>query len=626
LLVNMPFANLRWPSLALGLLAAALRRQDIACETAHLNFDFAERVGLDDYLWVADSFAFVLGGERLFAKDYFAGRLPSDDRYFREVLRNVDPDLGDEDRDAFERQFAHVGPFLDHCAESFDWSRYELVGFTASFQQTLASLGLARRIKALQPELPIVFGGAACEGEMGVELLRQFPEIDYVFLGEADSTFPRFVRQLREGRRDELPLGVVGRREPPDPAARACVATPHGANHDAWDTRNLDDLPTPDFDAYFARLASSPLQAEIEPFLFFETSRGCWWGEKHHCAFCGLNGGSLAYRRKSPERAVAELRELVARYGVRRACSADNILDYRYFDTFLPLLAASGLGLEFVYEMKANLTRDQVRRLVDAGLAAAQLGIESLASPILRLAGKGATAIHNLQAVKWFTEAGIEVKWNFLYGFPGEEPADYAWMAEMLPSIVHFAPPVAVGRVRLDRFSPYSENPIGFGLTHVRPHRAFPFVYPLPEESLGRLAYYHEFDFVDGREPLDYARPLLDAISKWQAVAGSAALCCYDRSDGVLLIHDTRPCATAFQWRLSGLERAAYLACDAGRSAASVVEHLAEEGSRWRGCEDRRALRDRVDAMLQRWTEERLMVCVDDRYLSLALKSPNEGQ
>ena len=58
----------------------------------------------------------------------------------------------------------------------------------------MPSLCLARRIKARRPETVIVFGGAACEGEMGIELLRQFPEIDYVFLGEADLTFPPVVR------------------------------------------------------------------------------------------------------------------------------------------------------------------------------------------------------------------------------------------------------------------------------------------------------------------------------------------------------------------------------------------------------------------------------------------------
>ena len=43
----------------------------------------------------------------------------------------------------------------------------------------------------------IVFGGANCEGEMGVQMIRSFPWIDYVCCGEADHSFVALVEQLR---------------------------------------------------------------------------------------------------------------------------------------------------------------------------------------------------------------------------------------------------------------------------------------------------------------------------------------------------------------------------------------------------------------------------------------------
>lgn len=30
--------------------------------------------------------------------------------------------------------------------------------------------------------------------------------------------------------------------------------------------------------------------------LLYEASLGCWWGEKHHCTFCGLNGTTMKFR------------------------------------------------------------------------------------------------------------------------------------------------------------------------------------------------------------------------------------------------------------------------------------------------------------------------------------------
>ena len=616
LIVNMPFSNLRWPNLGPSLLKAALVRRGIGCEVAYLNFDFAERIGLDDYQWIADSFAFVLGGERLFAKEYFAGRLPEDDRYFRDVLLATDPGLSGKDRADYERAGEHVAPFLGRAIESIDWARCAVVGFAASFQQTIASMCLARRIKQVRPEMQIVFGGAACEGEMGIELLRRFSEIDYVFLGEADLTFPPVVEQILEGKPVQLPPGVVGRESHAATAPAACCEL---RDAPAPMVCRMDDLPYPDFDDYFARLRASPLAERIEPLVFFETSRGCWWGQKHHCAFCGLNGSTLAYRSKSPQRAVDELRWLAGRYRVRRASAADNILDYRYFDTLLPMLKEAGLDLKIVYEMKTNLSRRQVEVLLDAGLGAAQLGIESFITPVLRMIGKGTNALENLQALKWFSEAGIDVQWNVLYGFPGEKPADYAAFAELVPSLVHLAPPLAVGRVRLDRFSPYFRDPAAYGILGVRPSRALAYVYPFPADSLARMAYHFEFDYADGREPLDYADALLAALDSWQQLAGSVTLRVYDRPDGVLILNDTRPCAGEFQRRLTGPARRIYLYCDSGRPLETIVRMAAS------GSVDPPLAEPAVRGLLEEWISARIMAHLDGRYLSLALRAPEHA-
>jgi ribosomal peptide maturation radical SAM protein 1 len=616
LIVNMPFFNLRWPNLGPSLLKAALTRRGIGCDIAYLNFDFAERVGLEHYGWIADSFAFVLGGERFFARHYFGNELPDEESYHREVLLAADPDFSEADRRAYEQTFGHVEPFLEACMAAIDWPRYDVVGFATSFQQTLPSLCLARRIKQLRPQTRIIFGGAACEGEMGLELLRRLPAIDYVFLGEADLTFPPVVEQLLSGRPVELPPGVAARDSTTDQLPPACCDLPPLPEAERFLVRKLDALPYPDFDDYFRRLQASPLRAQVEPLLFFETSRGCWWGEKNQCAFCGLNGGALGFRSKSPQRAVDELRYLVGRHGIRRACSSDNILDPRYFQTFLPMLREAGLGLTFVYEMKTNLTRPQVEILVAAGLGAAQLGIETFSTSLLKLVGKGATALQNVQALKWFSEAGVEVKWNFLYGFPNEDPADYALLADLLPSLYHLAPPAAAGRVRMDRFSPYFRNAAAYGMSHARPHRAFRYVYPFPPEALARLAYYYEYDYADGRDPLSYAAPALKALETWQQLQGTVTLRSWDRPDGVLILTDTRPDAAALQRFLSGTDRAVYLYCDSGRSWREIVEFARQSAAGGSQPLEETSLRQ----TLEQWLAQRLMVCLDDRYLSLAVR------
>jgi magnesium-protoporphyrin IX monomethyl ester (oxidative) cyclase len=65
------------------------------------------------------------------------------------------------------------------------------------------------------------------------------------------------------------------------------------------DGQDLDGLPYPTFDDYFAQLRTTSFAKRVLPALVMETSRGCWWGAKHHCTFCGLNAEGMAFRSKS---------------------------------------------------------------------------------------------------------------------------------------------------------------------------------------------------------------------------------------------------------------------------------------------------------------------------------------
>ena len=101
----------------------------------------------------------------------------------------------------------------------------------------------------------------------------------------------------------------------------------------------------------------------------------------------------------------------------------DNILDFRYFDTLIPRLAGSPLKLDLFYALKANLRKDQLRALRDAGISKIQPGIESLSDDVLRRMRKGETALQNIQLLKWCRELGLKTAWNLIWWFPGE-PAE----------------------------------------------------------------------------------------------------------------------------------------------------------------------------------------------------------
>ena len=128
---------------------------------------------------------------------------------------------------------------------------------------------------------------------------------------------------------------------------------------------DMDALAEPEFTDYFAQLEG--LASTLRPNLVAESSRGCWWGAKSHCTFCGLNGSTMAFRSKSPVRLVEQLSSAQRRYGISEFTMADNIMDLKYLDTALPLLAGADEQVSLFYETKSNLKKPQLAMMAAAG-------------------------------------------------------------------------------------------------------------------------------------------------------------------------------------------------------------------------------------------------------------------
>jgi ribosomal peptide maturation radical SAM protein 1 len=591
LLVVMPFGPLLQPSLGLSLLKAGLDGPSASIE--YLTLPFADLLGADFYQWVAAEVPseWVLG-DWIFAGALY-GKEEADGGYFAEVLRDVEPER--LARIAGARRLA--GPFLESCLERVLKAAPRIVGFTNAFAQQTAALALARRIKEEAPETFILFGGANCEGVMGREILRAFPCVDAVVSGEGDRVFPQLVeRVLSREPFGDLP-GVHTRESLTDAEVPGNAPT----------VLEMDGLPVPDYGDFFAQWEASEVQHQKSPVVLFESSRGCWWGAARHCTFCGLNGSTMTYRSKSPERAFRELTALAERHPDRFILVVDNILDLRYFNSLIPELARAPRRLDLFYALKANLRKDQLRALRDAGVTRIQPGIESLSDDVLRRMRKGETALQNLQLLKWCKELGLLAAWNLIWGFPGEPAAEYGRMAELLPLLTHLTPPQTAKSIRLDRYSPNFELGPELGFAAIEPCRAYRYVYPLSPEVLQNLAYHFDFRYPDGRDVDAYTAPLAREIERWREVHGESSLTAVDRGEE-LWIWDLRPAATETLTVLGGLERDLYLACDGIRG----LRRLADEAG---------AAPGKIEERLQPLLDRGLMLRQGDLLLSLAVSA-----
>lgn len=499
LLIVPPFAWQDRPAIGVHLLQALARREGLEAQVLYTNLLFTRFFDEGTHDTFAQMQYGMYLGERLFARaalggpplgrDGGAGMLPTFDALAASFQkRGIAITFTLPAVLAVE---ARVDAWLESFVPAIARRRYRIAGCTTSFEQNLSSIAILGALKRASPATTTILGGANCEGAMAEGVRALAPHVDHVFSGESESTFVEFLR---------------GERTEPILYGEPC--------------KDLDALPVPDYSDYFAQLdAVIPHSALVQRrgmHVTYETSRGCWWGEKSHCTFCGLNGGGMASRHKSPDRAIADLKTIVAAHGVTRVAMTDNIMPHSYFKTVLPRLPAELPGVRIMYEEKANLRLEQVRTLVDSGVVEIQPGIEALSTGLLKLMAKGTTAAQNLALLRYARATGLLVQWNLLHSFPGDDAAFYEETIELLPLVHHLQPPVSPCPVVIDRFSPYFEHPERYGITDLRPLEFYRGAYG-DHVPLEKLAYHFEGTFQTAtRDHPDLVKRLTEGVTAWR--------------------------------------------------------------------------------------------------------------
>ena len=510
LLIVPPFHPLKYPSLAVHLLQACGRKAGFVVRVLYANLLLASVIGEETYAKICDAPAEAFVGERFFARSAFG--LPSLGRRASQMFEPdwvigprkdwvVRPDFECSDCKPITLQELrslerYTDGYVDSVGRAVTERGYRIVGCTTSFEQRAASVALLNRIKTLSPETITILGGANCEGEMARGIASVPSRIDYIFSGESEVAFPQLVRDILGG----LP-----------PRSRLVYGEP---------CKDLDALPTPTYLEFYEQRrrflpwSQTPAsQTEIP----YETSRGCWWGQKQHCTFCGFNEESMAFRQKSPNGVIEDLRALLDAHPTKNVNMTDSIMPYAYFKTLLPGLADELPGVTIFYEQKANLSLPRVLALKRAGITSIQPGIESLSSRLLTLMKKGVQARQNLMLLRYARVMGVNLNWNLLWGFPGDDAQAYEETLAILPLVHHLQPPSGLSHLSIDRFSPYFSDPAEFGVRNIKPLRGFYDFLP-KGANIELIACYFTAEYRCGaHDHVDLIRRLWQEVRRWRA-------------------------------------------------------------------------------------------------------------
>jgi ribosomal peptide maturation radical SAM protein 1 len=514
-LVSMPFASCKFPSLALSILKPSLQQASHTVSVHYYNQLYADMVGRGLYEELCADQAFNVG-EQAFAQLLFPER--SDLKTFESFIVEGCP------LDVFASLVQRAKLLVDFAATQLILLRPNLVGFTTTFYQKMAALALARELRRRNCDATIVFGGAACESPMGEALIECFSELDAVFHGDAESSLLSYVSIL-DRTSDLNYTGNISVRQPSGKIQRFRDSST------ANSSRELR-TPCPDHTDFVRAVEANPMESW---FLSYESSRGCWWGEKNHCTFCGLNGDQMLFRRKSVGDIVADLERIRDQFGPVFVQFTDNILHPSFIKELMPRLQRIE-GQKYFFEVKANLRESDFCLLAQAGVSEIQPGIERLNDNALLLMRKGTTAIQNAYIIRVATEYGIHVAWNIIWGFPGEEVGDVRHEVEFISKLRHLQPPGTCARIRLDRYSPNFNKAAEMGISIVGPSRSERNLF-YNIKGVNDLAYHFDFEYLERptMELLSGWRDLEYAVDKWKADYVPATLVQFDELDSVVI-------------------------------------------------------------------------------------------
>lgn len=613
-LVEVPYSSFASPVFSLSLLKGALHGSGLESQVVYGNMLFCRKVGLDHYLYgLSMTPQELMFGDMVFAA-YAQGK-PLNKSQLIPLLQQQ----GYGERGAraiyeeIEYQASQVAIFIQELGEMILSKKPRIVAMANMFFQTNACLALARYLKEKRPELCLVLGGANCIGSAGWALVRDFPQLDVVFSGEADSCFAQLCHELiNKGITGQLPYGALTRE----------MALPANLAYDAYpvaQTANMDTIPYPDYDDYFAALEEYGYGQEVNMSLFTEFSRGCWWNAVKGCTFCGLNPLNNGYRTKSKERILAELDYLSHRYHSKRFQLTDNILGKEHLAQLLPLLAKEQKGYVFFGEIKSNINRQQLKLLRQAGFYFVQPGIESLQDDLLSLMNKGNRGIRHVELLKNAKETGVGLIWHLLHGFPGETAASYKETAKIVQKIGHLLPPQQCSPLMFVRYSYYWQNPEKYNLQLV-PVLGYAVAFPEHHDYIRDAAFM--FHHQSGGSNSDYAvaqkklapviKELAESVAQWHQdyINRRPQRFEYTLQDNVLELLDLRQGAKHFLQKLVGVKKDICLAAGRVITRARLLEDVGESSDR-----------EAVVKALEELIEDNVILAMGQELLFLAVDS-----
>ncbi|MDC0678361.1 radical SAM protein [Sorangium atrum] len=491
-----------------------------------------------------------------------------------------------------------------------------LVGFTLNYNQVYSSIYCALYLGQRYPDhrCVFVFGGASAAATSVADVLKRLGIRGFGVLGEGEKKL-----ELLAGAYLRTPLSEMERLHDSIPGEVQGIYDIQTNQMDLFkrDPANfasqlvsIRDLGVPDLEEYFRAIRRVFRGAEaIRPFsknvlLPVEGSRGCF----AKCDFCGINVNWEGFRKRLAGDIVKDVLAMIKRYGVRRILFMDNVCD-TWAEGYADELIRLNIQIPATMELRAHHPERFWTKLALAGVDAAQVGIESLSSSLIRRMNKGTRARQNILVQKWLKELGIRSLSNLIIGHPRSTMDDIAETQRIIEETPH------LGSYSLSDYTLSYGSPLFNQLGPDEMARLRPDTYLEGLEGVERfLVPYYGYSAPEG-----WFEP--GVMEGWRSFAGwyeehvqwkrgIPAMEVHRVSPGELLIRDERSgdlVETVLDGELACIYDLCHAGMEPGRAAAAA------------GLQQEKVLR-----LLGELVERRLALEVEGHFISLALRPRDE--
>ncbi|MEL6538492.1 MAG: hypothetical protein AAFQ98_23930, partial [Bacteroidota bacterium] len=337
LLIVPPFFNIEYIALGPYTLKALAEQQGYTVAVLHTELILAKFLGVKTYRQIVHrppEAYYQLIAERFFARSAFGlpplgESLDCLDDYHKAIYGHEEHvasgawEVGSQYFSLDEMQAIEelCFDFTQLCAEVIAQYSFQVIGLSIAFEsQVHASVALANALARHPHTARIIAGGGYCDYRTEEGLLEICPAFDHVFAGEAERAFLEYLDQTW-GKAPEA--RTVLKSQAPYP---------------------LDEIPLVDYGYYAQRVISILGDAFFRNYvrvLWYETNRGCWWGDIARCTFCSIP--DTPFRGKSPALVAQQLRQLHQQFPDKVLFFADDIIRPAFIEQYKQAQAGNQL-------------------------------------------------------------------------------------------------------------------------------------------------------------------------------------------------------------------------------------------------------------------------------------------